>query len=759
MAYKLHHYSAPLTLKEEAFWNEIKGIPHFCADSNLAEGLKKYAPDRAEWFCSLDSFLFHDKLFGHFHKPEVRLQDFHEFMQRIEVLPYEYREYFNNKVNIVDYFYVLRDLILLDSDILDQNLQNLIEKDPVRLDNSEIQGILQEIFPALSEEDDVKELVFHGMVEFSPFFLRCLELLDFVGINVTFCVYYHGDFPQEMAFIGELYDILGLGFTEQEVKPCGETVVDGGILTKKIHTIIHSAPFFPDGEENVSYGLAGEVSLNHLRFLKKDAWLVQFLPSLLEMWDEKSGSIKLNKRNLKVCLEQWCFSSKSIREIMNVYLKLEIFFDVDMQFSDFCEIMEHIFQKNHSFLSDKKDTPFHMLSIYASPSEEEVVLLIETIYTLNEVAGILFLNYHSLKELQVSLEYLKLLYDGRDYELFLAEESAIIERLEEHLNQESLSFNSLTSTIKERIQKIRGINEEDEIRSLWNVIGDIYQHREEGKISFFGTTAPQKRKDILSDFFHRTQKEVNPNMEKYRKQVDISSNIQAYFLSMSLLYQGLEEKNFGNQGVKHIRSPKIYQSSYDRVQIMSLFLCPYRYFNSYILQQAPIIHELPLYEKFYENLLIMTVWQQIAGSRETAVDHLLQGADVRCAQYLPFLNQKQRLDGMTRAKFYLNNSILKPGTVVRDFAPSHMEMKFRFGEAFFQGVGDTPPLSCFTQFIKKNYHSLHQIPKKTEKEMVKGFQEAMSSYINSNGTVVRFGDWCEFCTERIYCKKGTPSST
>lgn len=50
---------------------------------------------------------------------------------------------------------------------------------------------------------------------------------------------------------------------------------------------------------------------------------------------------------------------------------------------------------------------------------------------------------------------------------------------------------------------------------------------------------------------------------------------------------------------------------YDRYQMMDMFLCPYRFFLDYVMEDAPVIQGNFLYQKFFENLLIETVWKRV----------------------------------------------------------------------------------------------------------------------------------------------------
>lgn len=45
--------------------------------------------------------------------------------------------------------------------------------------------------------------------------------------------------------------------------------------------------------------------------------------------------------------------------------------------------------------------------------------------------------------------------------------------------------------------------------------------------------------------------------------------------------------------------------------MMDMFLCPYRFFLDYVMENSPVVQGNFLYQKYFENLLIEAVWKRV----------------------------------------------------------------------------------------------------------------------------------------------------
>lgn len=115
---------------------------------------------------------------------------------------------------------------------------------------------------------------------------------------------------------------------------------------------------------------------------------------------------------------------------------------------------------------------------------------------------------------------------------------------------------------------------------------------------------------------------------------------------------------------------------YVRAQMMDMFLCPYRYFLDYVVEDGPVIQGDFLCRKYYENLLIEAVWKRIAGKpREAVLERLsaLVDEESRALEpYFTFWKQTEIYDLKLRAGNYLLHSVVTAGSgpQVRAYASS-----------------------------------------------------------------------------------------
>lgn len=207
---------------------------------------------------------------------------------------------------------------------------------------------------------------------------------------------------------------------------------------------------------------------------------------------------------------------------------------------------------------------------------------------------------------------------------------------------------------------------------------------------------------------------------------------------------------------------------YDRFQMMDMFLCPYRFFLDYVMEDSPVIQGKFLYQKYFENLLIEAVWKKIEKkNRSDAMKRmpgvLEQEAD-KLVPFFDFWKSTEIFDLKTRAKNYLVHEIITGGfgSTVKPYDPSHMQMRKLFGSAkFVVDVSEAESRNPYKEFEqlavrtgwKKDY-SLHRLPRPNSRPKVDSLCEEIKQYLNQSHGKDRTAipsDWCTYCVHKGNC--------
>lgn len=207
---------------------------------------------------------------------------------------------------------------------------------------------------------------------------------------------------------------------------------------------------------------------------------------------------------------------------------------------------------------------------------------------------------------------------------------------------------------------------------------------------------------------------------------------------------------------------------YDRYQMMDMFLCPYRFFLDYVMEESPVIQGNFLYQKYFENLLIEAVWKRVGKQNRTdAMKYLpkiLEQEAQKLEPFFKFWKATEIFDLKLRAKNYLIHEIITEGygTTVKPYDPSHMQIRKLFGSAKFvvdiSEVERKNPYAAFEQLAVRNgwkkEYSLHKLPKPDVQPITDTLRGEAKQYINQtcgkDKTAIP-SDWCTYCVHRGNC--------
>lgn len=217
-----------------------------------------------------------------------------------------------------------------------------------------------------------------------------------------------------------------------------------------------------------------------------------------------------------------------------------------------------------------------------------------------------------------------------------------------------------------------------------------------------------------------------------------------------------------------IQQEKTKGIKYDRFQMMDMYLCPYRFFLDYVMEDSPVIEGNFLYQKYYENLIIEAVWKRIGGKpRSDAAKYLDKIIDQESKKLEPFFGfwkTTEIYDLKRRARNYLTREIINKGSgnTVNQYQETHMQMRRQFGAAKFvvdiSEIERRNPYSTFESLSIRRYpqkeYSLYKLPQTANQPMADQLRDEAKQYINQvNGTdrAAVPSDWCLYCPKRGTC--------
>ena len=469
------------------------------------------------------------------------------------------------------------------------------------------------------------------------------------------------------------------------------------------------------------------------------------------------------------------------------------------------------------------------LSIYNKykVAKKDLLALIHAIEEINEIATYLFAidnthedfinfgkHFHNLEE------FLK----QRELALANEQERALITALQLRLDRikpEQAAFSGTFRDLKEGLYfYLKQKNDEDQgvdwiVKNYEQIDGDILQskrqfEREQQKVYHFACVSDRDMNMTVNDqlpwpltdeFIRAAYSPIDLQFQVYYTALGERSNFLRYALFYGLCYNRCDVrlsyvKQYGDETtepyallavlglkpkaelVENVNKPVPFSISvgqevtkeirYDWFQMMDMFLCPYRFFLDYVMENEPVVQGEFLYQKFFENLLIEAVWRRIGKQqRSDATKYLpryLEEETQRLEPFFKFWKSTEIFDLKTRAKNYFTNNVITSdgGSTVKPYQADHMQMRKLFGKALFAvDISEVERKHPYPEFEaiagregwKKTY-SLHKVPRPEDQERAKMLCTAAKQYMNQIGEKDKTAipsDWCTYCTHRDNC--------
>lgn len=558
----------------------------------------------------------------------------------------------------------------------------------------------------------------------------------------------------------------------------------------------------------------------------------QFFSAIYRLWDYENGKILFDIGAIKECLSSNILSAAPGEVLLRTFYNIEVLFETISTFDDFKREIAEAYVENYKKLATVPGTDaasqLRNLSIYNKYKvpEKDLFALIKAIEEINEIATYLFAidnshedfinfgrHFHNLEE------FLK----QRELALANEQERALITALQLRLDKikpEKSMFSGTFRDLKEGLHYYLKQKNDDQgvdwiVKNYEQIDGDILQskrqfERDQHKVYHFACVSDRDMNMTVNDqlpwpltdeFIRVAYSPIDLQFQVYYTALGERSNFLRYALFYGLCYNRCDVrlsyvKQYGDETtepyallsilgfvakaelMENVNSPAPYTINvpqektkgikYDRYQMMDMFLCPYRFFLDYVMENSPVIQGNFLYQKYFENLLIEAVWKRIGGQKRSDVEkffpQILEQETAKLAPFFRFWKPTEIFDLKLRATNYLSHEIITDGTgmVVRPYAPSHMQMRKLFGSAKFvvdvSEVERKNPYNEFEQLAvrngwKKDY-SLHRLPHDNVQPLVDILRGAAKEYINDssgNEKMAIPSDWCTYCVHRGTC--------
>lgn len=481
--------------------------------------------------------------------------------------------------------------------------------------------------------------------------------------------------------------------------------------------------------------------------------------------------------------------------------------------------------------SKSTDTPFPLkhLAIYNKykVTKKDIATLVKAIKEINEIATYLFKidNSHDDfisfgKHFQNLEEFLK----QRELALANEKERELIYALQlrlEKIKPEKSTFSGTFRDLKEGLHyylKQKDNAEQDPdwiVKNFEQIDGDILQskrqfEREEDKTYHFACLSDRDMNlsvndqlpwPLTDDFLNAAYLPQDLQFQIYCKTLDRRSDFLRYALFYGLCFNRENVrlsfvKQYGDEVTEPYallsilgltpkaglveevnKSPSFSISikqeitkgiKYDRFEMMDMYLCPYRFFLDYVMEDSPVLESNFLYQKYYENLIIEAVWKRIGGKpRADAakyLDKIIDQESKKYEQYFGFWKATELYDLKRRARNYLTHEIVNKGygNTVNPYSEIHMRMRRQFGAAKFvvdiSEVERQNPYSTFESLSIRRYpqkeYSLYKLPQTGGLPIADKLRDETKQYINQvrgkDRTAVP-SDWCVYCPKKGIC--------
>lgn len=562
----------------------------------------------------------------------------------------------------------------------------------------------------------------------------------------------------------------------------------------------------------------------------------QFFSAIYRLWDYEKQAIRIDIPALKECLSSKILNAASGEVLLRAFYSIEILFENISTYEEFHSEIADKFLSNYKKVNTpiSGNDNLRSLSIYNKykVSEKDIVTLIKAIEEINEIAKYLFVqspNHRDYIDFGSHFQNLEEFLKQRELSLATSKEREIINALQLRLSEIRPDKSEFSGTIRDLREGLYYYLKQKEtsepavdwiVKNFEQIDGDILQSKhqfeqEQVKTYHFGCVSDRDMNMTVNDqlpwpltdeFIRVAYAPVDLQFQVYYTALGERSNFLRYALFYGLCFNRCDVrisyvKQYGDEitepyallsilGFKepvsvpmelpsasipmsiNIRQEKTKEIKYDPMQMMDMYLCPYKFFLDYVTENSPVIQGNFLYQKLYENLLIEAVWKRIEKQPcVTASEHLEQFVrteNEKLKDYFGFWKPTEIHDLMNRAYNYLKFEVINKsrGTTVSAYDDKHMQIRKRFGLAkYIIDISETETKNPYAKFESltttvwpKKEYSLHKLPLQNPQPAQQTLADALRAeardYVNQNINTDKTAipsDWCTYCVHRGMC--------
>lgn len=204
-------------------------------------------------------------------------------------------------------------------------------------------------------------------------------------------------------------------------------------------------------------------------------------------------------------------------------------------------------------------------------------------------------------------------------------------------------------------------------------------------------------------------------------------------------------------------------------ELMDMYLCPYRFFMDYVLEDSPVIKDGFLYQKLYENLVIELVWKKLQRNKSDFASQRIKaevsGASDRIKSFFSFWKNTEIDDLERRAENFIRYQLIGTNPFVPSFDRIHMDVRKQYGLARYDiDISDREPRNPYQSFEskadrkypKKTYSYYKINPKKqavNRSDMIEDIKSYLNDTKDSDQVAIPAEEWCRFCHHKGVCLK------
>ena len=545
----------------------------------------------------------------------------------------------------------------------------------------------------------------------------------------------------------------------------------------------------------------------------------QFFAAIYELWNAEKREINIDYSLLRECVNSGILQNDDSGQLLKTLMNVEPIIDNISSYSQFVTIFSKYIKAYKQVKSSHNGfIAFQLkpLNIYSSSkvTESEINNLYNAVVEINKAAENLFGNVDQNNMIALSGHFHRLRDFIKKKQPYLAnaEERELVDKLMERLDSISFASNESGTIDDLKDGLYYFLKQKEEPVSDWfvknfeQIDGDVLLSRNQNspgreKVYHFACVSDlDMNRNVnellpwpLSDMF--IEKAYIPKeipFQVYYASLCEHSNFLRYALFYGLYFSQCDTKisfvkRYGTEttdyygilkligmgdedaaklatpeeypSVTKQKAPKVESIKYERNQMATMMLCPFRFFLDYVMNPNPTYSGEFLLQKYYMNLIVENSWKQLNDmpslaakcKLSTVIDQQAKLLD----EYFPFISETEKIDIKKQAENYImSSSKIFNGTF--DYFQSHMDLRRTFIKAkFFDDLQDLPGKHKYPAFESlssieegKKTHSVHSVPQKEDKKLT----ASVLNYLNeSEENIKQVGSWCMYCPDKDIC--------